>query len=765
MHINRVFFFFITIVFLCFGFKASAQKVGVVLSGGGAKGLAHIGVLKALEKNHIPIDYIAGTSIGALVGGMYASGMTPDQIEAYVGSDEFQDAANGIIDENYVYYFKKKDENASLLTVKFSHDSVWQTTLPTSIINSQAMDFALLQHLSPAISKAKGNFDSLFVPFRCVAADIESKQQVVFKNGNMGQAIRASMAFPFYYTPVMYNGRMLFDGGLYNNFPSDVMLSDFFPDIIIGSNVSGNEQRPTEDNFISQLKTMVANISNYTVSCDNGILIEPQVENVGLLDFDKNEYIIQQGLKATDEKMEVIKQMIQRRSNAETLAAKRKVFNDSQPGIVVSNVLVNGINTRQAAYVKKTINPTRTEELDLASLKKNYFKLIADDNIKRIFPSVVFDPKTGFYDLQLNIKKGNNLQTQFGGNLSSRPISEGFVGLQYNLWGSKPIVFSANTYFGKLYNSRQVHGRIDFPYRVPFYLEVGYTANQFDFFTSSTSFLEDIKPSYLIQSDQTLKIILGLPARSKGKFNIGFEIGTIKNQYYQTHSFLKKDTADQTNFKMVSPFVSFERNTLNRKMYANEGTFLSLKARYVTGIEYGIPGSTSISRTEITENHQWYNIKGVYQDYYKRKGRLKLGADIEGVMSNQPFFGNYTASVLSAPAFQPLNDSKTFFIETFRVQSYVGYGTINVISLQKNVDLRIEGYVFQPYMEILPQPDFTTKSGLPFNKRYFLANAAVVYNTFVGPLCLSLSYYDQQTHPLSLMFHFGYIIFNKRALE
>ena len=199
------------------------------MSGGGARGLAEIGVIKALEENHIPIDYITGTSSGAVVGSLYAQGFSPHQIDSIVHTKDFFNWATGIISDDYNFYFKKKDDNASWITLKFTLDSVIQTSLPTNIVSTIPADYALMENTAGIIAKVHYNFDSLFVPFRCVAADIENKKIMIFRKGDLGQAVRASSAFPFYFNPVVYEGKILYDGGMYNNFPVDVMLSDFQP--------------------------------------------------------------------------------------------------------------------------------------------------------------------------------------------------------------------------------------------------------------------------------------------------------------------------------------------------------------------------------------------------------------------------------------------------------------------------------------------------------------------------------------------------------
>ncbi|MCB0786375.1 MAG: patatin-like phospholipase family protein, partial [Flavobacteriales bacterium] len=121
-----------------------------------------------------------------------------------------------------------------------------------------------------------GDLDSLFVPFRCVASDITAQVPVTFDQGDLAQVVRASMSYPFYFKPIRVNGHLMMDGGLYNNFPSDVMYDAFLPDLIIGSNVGYNAPPPSEDDLLSQLRAMMQERTDYSVKCENGIVIEPQ---------------------------------------------------------------------------------------------------------------------------------------------------------------------------------------------------------------------------------------------------------------------------------------------------------------------------------------------------------------------------------------------------------------------------------------------------------------------------------------------------------
>ena len=175
----------------------SQQQIGLVLSGGGATGLAHIGVLKALEENNIPIDYITGTSAGAFIGSLYASGYSPEEIEAFVLSDYFKLATDGDLKPNQRFLFHADDPNAKMVGFSLSQKKLLKRSLPTNFNSSTLLDYEMMLRLGTVSASTGENFDSLFVPFRCVASDIVKKESVIFKEGSLNQAVRASMTYPF----------------------------------------------------------------------------------------------------------------------------------------------------------------------------------------------------------------------------------------------------------------------------------------------------------------------------------------------------------------------------------------------------------------------------------------------------------------------------------------------------------------------------------------------------------------------------------------
>lgn len=336
--------------------------------------------------------------MGALVACMYTLGFTPFEMEKLVSTEEFISWSTGVTQPNNIYYFKKKEDNASWITFKLNFDTTFSNNLPTNMISPVQLDFALMENTAAAAAAANYNFDSLFIPFRCLASDISAKKSIVFKSGDLGEAVRASMSYPFYLKPVRINETLLYDGGLYNNFPANIMYQDFFPDFIIGSNVASEFQNPEEDDLISQIRAMLTSKSDFNPLCENGIIIEPNANWVGLFEFENGQRIIDSGYVASARKIEEIKLNIKRRTNAEQLAKARSAFIAKQPKIVFDSISIQGkgLKKRQISYISRLL--TQNEKLiPLEQIKPFYFRLAADDKIKSVFPKSFYNKNGVFH--------------------------------------------------------------------------------------------------------------------------------------------------------------------------------------------------------------------------------------------------------------------------------------------------------------------------------------------------------------------------------
>jgi NTE family protein len=767
------------ILLICFLFSVhvsvvNAQKVALVLSGGGAKGVTHIGVLRALEENGIPINYIAGTSMGAIIGGLYAAGYSPDEMQYMITSEEFKSWISGKIDSRYVYFFRKQQPDASWFTFKFRYDSVLQTSLPTNIISPVQMDVALMEIFSSASAVAGYNFDSLFVPFRCVASDIAENKPLVMQKGDLGTSIRASMTFPFYFKPIRIDGKLLFDGGMYNNFPSDVAFDDFNPDIIIGSKAASNYRPPDENDVMSQIQTMLMEKTEFNLFCDNGVLIEPHLKRVNVTDFSHTTEFIDSGYVAALRAIPAIRSFVTDTVSLAQIRARRQAFNQRKPPLLIKDIIVNGVNRNQFIYINKSLRDhyngrtflrRRSGLMNMSELKPEYFKLIAEDRIDNPFPRLQFDKVTGLFDLHIDAKRENKLFAELGGLISSSTANEIFMQAQYNYWGKQAISTVLNGYFGRFYNSVNLRARIDFPADRPFYIETAYTGNQWNYFKTSTYFFDDKTPSYIVEHENYFSIEGGVPARAKGKITLGGEIGRRRLDYYQVNYFSRADTTDKTYFDFYSPYVSWEINTLNRKQYASQGVRLYIGLRLINGKEKNNPGSTSSDTKDFISYHNWYQLKLDYENFFLRTGRFNFGFLVEGVLSSQDFFHNYTSTILISPSFMPLPEMNTMVMPRYHTTNYMSGGLRSVMTLIKNVDFRLEGYVMQPYRVILMNDNLRAVYETEFKSTQFIASSALIYQSPLGPVSLSLAYYDHKEAPFSLLINLGYIIFNKRSLD
>jgi len=749
-----------------------SQKVGLVLSGGGASGIAHIGVIKALEENHIPIDYITGTSMGAFIGAMYAAGYTPEQMEELVLSHHFQDIAKGVIDNKFIYYFKQKPVDASWISFRFSLDTSLITSIPTHLISPIPVDFEVLRYFTEASSASGNNFDSLFIPFRCVAADIINKKPYIFKKGNLGEAIRASISYPFFLKPVIVDGKMLFDGGLYNNFPLDIMKDSFHPDITIGSNVSGNIPPPTEDNIISEIKTMLITRTNYQLDTSTqGTIIVPDVE-AGVLSTDHPKALIDSGYAAAIRNMPALLKMIRRRSDSTTLARRRRAFIHKEHPLIIKNVAICGLTKPQSRYIKSILKG-RYDTLGVKKLETNYYRIATDENIHSMIPLARYNDSSGYYSLDLMMRKEKQFSVSFGGDFSTRPISEGFFGLEWTPFGREEAIFQANSYFGKLYTSFLGSGKVYFSSPFPFYVQSGFTYNSYDYFTSSTDFYVNVEPPYLITYESFGKLAAGVPLGNKTKLEIGGDLISINNDYYENpKDNTLNSTADQTAFNANSIYFHYEMNSLNAKEYANSGHRIMFQAQFVDGRENFFPGNfDTLAHKSLGELRYWEQLKIVLENYYLGKGLIRFGTYVEGVYSNQVPFTNYWATILIAPAFQPTPESMTLFLPNYRAFNYIAGGPRLITSFKSIFDFRLEGYVFIPYQAISQTQKYTASLTGPFAVKQYIATAALVYHSPIGPMSVSLNYLDNSNNPtntvgaLSVFFHVGFIIFNEKSIN
>lgn len=511
--LRKIFILFLLLFSLVPGLS-TGQSIGLVLSGGGPRGVTHVGVLKALEENDIPIDYIVGTSMGAIVGGLYASGYSPDEILQMITSEELRSWISGTMQDEAHYLFKESYPNASWQLFGISYDSVLKVNLPTNIVSPVEMDYGFMTVFSGASAAANYDFDQLFRPFRCVASDIAESKEVILSNGSLEQAIRASTTFPFYFKPIKIDGNLMFDGGMYNNFPVDVLSKSFYPDIIIGSKAASNYNQPRQDDLLSQVQSMLMANTKYDVDTTTGILITPELWSVNVTDFSNTAQFIDSGYVATLRAMPKIKSFIKRRIPKAEVEKQREAFKAKIPGFKIHEIVITGVNERQQYYLKHLINDKKLilkinddnipnqEKLEI--LKQSYYKILSEKQINYVYPTLKYLPDQKAYDVIYYVDRSKLVEMEIGGLVSSRAVNEIFFQMNYNRWGKTAMNVTGNAYLGRFHSSGHIATRLDIPGYLPLALELAYNLNGWNYFRTATYFLK-----ILIQASSSSRTVTG----------------------------------------------------------------------------------------------------------------------------------------------------------------------------------------------------------------------------------------------------------------
>jgi NTE family protein len=365
---------FLRVIPLWFGFLAAGAclaqqtaarpKIGVALEGGGAKGLAHIGVLKWFEDHHIPIDYIAGTSMGGLIGGLYATGYSPDEIARIVKEVDWDRVMAGRTDYPDLSFRRKEDLRALPNRVEFGLRGGIQT--PGGLNSGQEVRLIIDRYVLPY--SAVASFDMLPTPFRCVATDLVSGKEVVFRDGSLPDALRATMSIPGVFSPVKQDGKVLADGGLLNNLPTDV-VKQMGADIVIGVHLSTGPVTPQN---LTSLFQVAGGASDVMIGANEmrgiehaDILVTIDVAGYSTLDFSRAEKIIPLGVTAAENKAALLSRLSDREDdwNRYTVARDSRKIKDAP---TASFIEVTGTSPNVSKGIQEELTPLIGKPLDAA---------------------------------------------------------------------------------------------------------------------------------------------------------------------------------------------------------------------------------------------------------------------------------------------------------------------------------------------------------------------------------------------------------------
>ncbi len=745
----------------------SAQKVGLVLSGGGAKGIAHIGIIKALEENNIPVDYVTGTSMGAIVGSLYAMGYSPDEIIAVLKSDDFKRWSTGEFDPKHVYFYRNADPKPviaelSFNTKKLDSISFRPTFLPTNIISPRQMNYAFVELFSRANALAKGDFDQLFVPFRCIASDIYRKEAVVFRRGNLGDAVRASMTFPFMYKPIMINNQLLFDGGIFNNFPVDVMRSDFKPDFMLGSVVSNNPPKPDENDIVRQIENMIMSKSDYSIPEIEGVLLRFKLENVNTFDFGRVDQLVKIGYDEAIKRMPDIKLRVHRQVTQEEMILRRANYKNKLPELKFKNVYVVGVDSLQKQYVENVFH-TGNREFDADEFKEGYFKLIADDKISEVMPRAIYNDSTGNFDLRLRVRTENQLKVALGGNISSSTSNEAYFGLSFQNLKEYAQTAFLDAQFGRVYNGLSIGSRIDLPTSRDWYMKLVFNIHRFDYYEGDRLFYNDDRTSYFNQSELFSKFSFGFPLTMKGRMEFGIGFGRLTDKYRQNLS-TGTSGMNQSVYNLGSVFGRIESYTLNNVVYPTKGHNHLAVVQFVGGEELYksnlAPGTNNDNNEDM-----WLQFKVKSDKYYSIAPHFTLGAFTEVSYTGRGELNNYTSTIIQSPAFRPTPHSKVIFNPSFSALQYVAVGVKPIYVITDQLHFRNEIYWFVPYRRFYKQADNSVGLTTPYFSTEYMLESTLVFDFKVASAGMFVNHYSDGSNRWNFGLNIGFLLFNNKYLD
>lgn len=758
------------------GYAPVDGKVGLVLAGGGAKGFYHIGVIKALEQNNIPIDYVAGTSMGAIVGAMYAAGYSPEQMESLVRSGEVEKWAMGQIDNKYRYYYLQQPNTPSRLSLYLDaqRDSLGRRggaalALPHSFIESSQIDMALVELFAGATEACGGDFNRLMVPFMCISTDMNAHEALRMRSGDLSFAVRASMAYPLAYRPVTDSeGRVLVDGGCYDNFPWQPASEEFAPDFIIGSVCLESKQIAHPNSSVeTQVMALVTQPTDYDMPEEEGVTIFRNVD-FSVFDFKEGSKIVEQGYQDAMAQMPALRERISARRTVEEVAERRESFRDRCPELKFGELNTWGLRKRQGEYARvlmgmdKYRDSTRREDISMSQLKDMYFTLMATGRFTAGgFPKVRYDSLHSDYTMDLSLTSKPSARFLFGGNVSSTAFNQAFIGFNYTRLSRTSQNVYADLFLGPVSSVIKVGGRSIFLKRTPMYFDYSIEAS---WLSTLRGTFGKITPSFSAIEARTIETFahagFGAALTRKAVFelsaNAGYNFFSYEAPYDEPDN---PHTHDR--FRFAAAQMKIERSTLDKLSYATKGTYVSLSLIGVMGRDRYENEELNASGEYASESREWLGAKFQWEHYPSNwtQSWFSMGYNLEAVYTNHPRFANDYSTTLSSPRYTPIAHSKMIYMPELFADRYAAVGAMPTFKLSDNFFLRVSAYA------MLRDPMIVKDHLSVGDYMHYIGDLSLIYHTRIGPVSLSATKYNFTTrNNLYVMFNFGHPIFGNKGL-
>lgn len=722
--------------------------MGVVLGGGGAKGAAHIGVLKYLEEIGIPVDYVAGTSMGSIIGGLYAMGYSPDELALLIAEMDWSQYVGNSVDRSAMSEESRLRYSTMAVNIPFSLNGLLYKTenstpvgfIPSAYVNNTAL-INLFNNLCVGYQKEM-DFNDLPIPFACVATDIISGDEVVIRKGSVPTAMRASMAIPGVFAPVYLERRWLVDGGLVNNFPADV-LQEMGADIIIGVEVPDKESDHADDENMS-LPDVINRLIDNAVSSKRienrercNIYLAPDISGYGTLSFshDAIDTLVERGYQKAKENRESLLQVkhhldsVQGKPLSKTLRAT-KARNLADTPVYVSTIVIDQNDDSQTEWL-------------LNKGKLQVGKLMSEKDINRAVD--VYRGTGAFDDITYNLTENEQDTTKDSYTLTMnfKPTQPHIVGLgiRYDTEEGAAMLFNVGLNEKKLtgfklgfnaklsYNPRiNITGTYSSLNLANFKLSYDYRsqhfkATGFDRRVSSINFVQHMVSTYISQFNWlNINSALGISYLATS-----YAEASLLN--YTNDSF-NPVLASISHFQgnhLLSPFVKISYDNLDHPYFARHGINTSLTGH----INFDLLGSTNTTQ-DIGLSFLGYITpsQGKFTIIPQLYSRCIFG---------EPAYSNLW-NIVGGEIARRHTDYHMPFIGIAHVKKAPDFAAIARVDLRYNVTGKhyLSAtynflYGFYPFWEHTSTNNFVLYSGIGI--RY-------AYDSFIGPISFSMQWSD-----------------------
>ncbi len=577
---NNPFWLFLALVVVSFSqaqteiFKASdSLKVGVVLSGGGAKGLAHIGALRVIEEAGVKVDYIAGTSMGAIIGGLYASGYSPRQMDSIFETTNFTRLIRDELPREARTFFEKKESEKYAITLPFDN---YKLSIPSGLSKGQNV-FNFFAQLTAHVETR--DFNELPVPFFCMATDLETGKQVLLDQGLLPQAMLASGAIPSLFRPIIIDEKLLTDGGVANNYPV-AELRERGADIIIGVDVQDTLYSRERMKSATDILTQIGNFT--TIKAMRGkrkqtdVFIRPDINAYSVLDFDKGEQIIKNGEIAARVFFEELKEIaaIQQKQSH----SRERIHIRPKKEIEIRDILIKGNEDYPRSYIRGKLKLSQNETATFSEINSGLNNLSSTRNFDHINYKLI-PTDDGRYDFELEVQESKeNTLLRFGAHYDDLYKTGFLVNFTRKSMLTTNDIFSLDLVVGD--NLRyQMNYFVD----KGRYWSIGFSSRynefqknvDFAFINQNTGGVfenGDINKIQLINRDFTNRLYVETYLNKEFKFGLGIEQKLLRAQ---TETILNDPNDDANTIieesNLVSNYGYLRYDTLNDKFYPTSG--------------------------------------------------------------------------------------------------------------------------------------------------------------------------------------------------